>query len=203
MLPHVGLHNLGENVREHKSLTLAFVRVGEIAEHFADELAVHLALGVAHFLVAHGDAGVAQAELQLAGDAQDGLPAGGARNPTASIGFPAIPGVIARSPASKPCSFREKLQAAPIEPTSNAEGSAPISLHAPDTAACTICGTVAPSKLSELRLMIGRNVDLLHCCFLPQSLESSTSQSVPVTTPPSTDSTAPLTNDAASEASHK
>ena len=75
---HVVAHHFGEDMREDEDLAFALVGVGEVAEHFADELAVHFAFGIAHFFVAHGDAGVAHAELQLLNDAEDGLTAGGA-----------------------------------------------------------------------------------------------------------------------------
>ena len=52
--------------------------MGKVAEHFADEFAVHLAFGIAHLFVAHGDAGFAHAELQFLDHAEDGLPTRGA-----------------------------------------------------------------------------------------------------------------------------
>ena len=52
--------------------------MGEVAEHLADELAVHLAFGIAHLFVAYGDAGFAHAELQFLDHAEHGLPARGA-----------------------------------------------------------------------------------------------------------------------------
>ena len=63
---------------------------------------------------------------------------------TASIGLAAIPGTIATRPASSPCSFSVKLQVAPIEATSNADGSAPIEAAVSVTARETISGTVIP-----------------------------------------------------------
>ena len=66
---------------------------------------------------------------------------------TLSMGLPAMPGVSAIRPAIKPCSLREKLQAAATLPTSNAAGSAPICRQAPWMAASRICGTVMPISL--------------------------------------------------------
>ncbi len=66
---------------------------------------------------------------------------------TDSIGLPPSPGTIAISPASSPCSLSEKLQVAPIEPTSSAAGSAPISLHTPVTALAMMSGTCMSSNL--------------------------------------------------------
>ena len=74
----VEVHHLGEEVREDEDLARPLVGVREVAEHLAHELAVHLALGVAHLLVADRDAGVAEAALQLLDDGEDGLAARGA-----------------------------------------------------------------------------------------------------------------------------
>ena len=75
---HVVAHDFGEDVGEDEDLAFALIGVGEVAENLADELAVHLAFGIAHFFVADGDAGFAEAELQLLNDRKDGLAAGGA-----------------------------------------------------------------------------------------------------------------------------
>ena len=75
---HVLAHDFGEDVREDEDLALALAGMGEVAEHLADELAVHLAFGVAHLFVADGDTGFAHAELQFLNHAEHGLPARGA-----------------------------------------------------------------------------------------------------------------------------
>ena len=54
---------------------------------------------------------------------------------------------MAIRPASRPCSFSEKLQAAPMLPTSSAEAGAPICRQAPWMALSTISGTVMPISL--------------------------------------------------------
>ena len=69
---------------------------------------------------------------------------------TASIGLAPSPGTIATRPASSPCSFNEKLQVAPTEPTSMASGSAPISAQVSVTALAMICGTVMSNSLPNL-----------------------------------------------------
>ncbi len=75
---HVLAHHFGEDVREDEDLARALVGMGIIAEHLADELAVHLAFGIAHLFIAYRDPGVAHAELQLLDYRENGLPARGA-----------------------------------------------------------------------------------------------------------------------------
>ena len=66
---------------------------------------------------------------------------------TASMGLLPSPGTMAMSPARSPCSFSEKLQVAPIDPTSATPGSTWISSHTPRTARSTISGTVRAMSL--------------------------------------------------------
>jgi hypothetical protein len=66
---------------------------------------------------------------------------------TASIGFAASPGTEATRPASSPCLLSEKLQVAPMDPTSMADGGALASLHTPSTAFLTMSGTDMPMSL--------------------------------------------------------
>ena len=76
VLVHVGPHHFGEDVRENEYLAFALVRVREVAQHFADELAIHVAFGIAHLFVAHRDPRIAHAELQLVNHRKHGLPSG-------------------------------------------------------------------------------------------------------------------------------
>jgi hypothetical protein len=62
---HVEIHHLGEDVREDEQLALALVGVREVAQHLADQLAVHLPLGIAHLLVADRDTHVTVSGLEL------------------------------------------------------------------------------------------------------------------------------------------
>ena len=74
----VELHDLGEDVGEDEGFTGAFVGVREVAEGFADALAVGFACIVAHLLDADGDGGFAEAGLELVDTGEDGLATGGA-----------------------------------------------------------------------------------------------------------------------------
>ncbi len=78
MFIHVRLHHLGEDMREHEHLAFALVRMCKVSEHFADQFAIHLARGIAHFFVTHGDSGLAHAKLQLLNYREHRLSAGGA-----------------------------------------------------------------------------------------------------------------------------
>ena len=63
---------------------------------------------------------------------------------TASMGLAAMPGTIATRPARRPCSLSVKLQVAPMDATSNREGSVGIEPAVSVTARDTISGTVSP-----------------------------------------------------------
>ena len=164
-----------------KVLPGALVGVREVAQRLADQLAVHLARVVAHLLVAHGDAGVAQAEPQLLDRrSSTAWPPEAQAFSTASMGLPSMPGIIAISPASSPCSFSEKLHAEPMVPTSSAPASMPIWSHRLQRPQSTICGTV------WCRAACRTPIDDRRRCrpsYLPMSILSNLG--LPVTTPPS------------------
>ena len=141
---HVVAHDFGEDVGEDEDLTLALIGMREVAEHLADEFAVHLAFGVAHFFVAYGDAGFTEAELQLLNHGEDGLAAGGAGILDGFDGL-AFEARSAGHESGKESLFVEREVArsgdgADVE----GGGSVEISRQAPWIALSMIAGTVRP-----------------------------------------------------------
>ena len=145
---HVLAHHFGEDVGEDEDLAFALVGVGEVAEHLADELAVHLAFGVAHLFVADGDPGFAHAELQFLNHAEHGLPAGGAGvlHGLDGLAFQARR-VGHQSGEQSLLVEREIARRADAAHVQCRAGSAPIWRQAPWMAASIIWGTVMPISL--------------------------------------------------------
>ena len=78
MYLQIALHHLRKEVGEDVHLAFPFGGMREISEGLADELAIHLAFGVAHFFVADGNPRIAPSDLQFLDDGEDGLATGGA-----------------------------------------------------------------------------------------------------------------------------